>query len=131
MLDDFHGADNVELCSRGGKRLSRIGAVIDLQPRFACMGPGDADDPLGRINPRHPRAIFSQCLAEQPSAATDIEQRKPLKAARAVRLARQLVKNIAQAQWIDLVQRPHGAPRVPPRRAKAFEPLEIGRVNGS
>jgi hypothetical protein len=89
----------------------------------------------GGIDPDHLGAEPRERLAQQPGAAADIEDAQAGKAVQAFDVALELaaggVADIGQPQRIDLVQRGHLAPGVPPLVRQFREFGDFGRIDRS
>jgi aspartate kinase len=132
MLNDLHGQDNIEDPALGRKLLSGDAPVIDGKVCFCGMVLRGLDVVLRRIDRGHAGAKPGEGFRENAGAAPYIEDRQPLERGRRAPVARpplegkvlaQEFAQIGDTDRVELVQRSHGAIRIPPLRA---EPVETG-----
>ena len=121
MLEKLHARDHVELarvlrCVFLGARVLVDHIGLALQE----MQLGDAQRFLGQVDAGHPRAARRHRLGEDAAAAADIEDAL-------ARKCRSLV-DPAEAQRIDVVQRPEFAVWIPPPVRELAELLELCRI---
>src|SRR5262245_49568596 len=81
---------------------------------------GDLQRLVGEVDARDPRARARHRLGEDAAAAADVEHVLPFE--------RRVLLDPAQAQRVDLVQRPELALRVPPAVGQVTEFAQLGGV---
>src|SRR4051812_142125 len=121
VLEELHAGDDVEGARMfGGVFLGACVRVDDVGLALQQVELGDAQRFLGEIDAGHRGAARRHRFGEDAAAATDIEH--PLAGER-----RALV-DPAQAQRVDVVQRPEFALRVPPPVRELVNLLDLGRA---
>ena len=138
MLDNFHREHNIEDDALGREFLGGNAAVIDGKVCFRGMVLGGLDVVPRRIDRGHAGAKPGQGFRENAGAASYIEDRQALERDRRTPIARRSVEQKVLAQKlaqigdtdrVELVQRSHGAIRIPPLRAEPVETGDLVRID--
>src|SRR6185436_1062749 len=121
VFEQFHAGHDIEAAGRsflqffGGNQL-----VSNGQPALEQVQLRDPEGFFRKVDAGHIGAEARHRLAQDSAAAADVEHALAGEMRQAV--------DPAQAQWIELVQRPEFALRVPPAVRELAEFRELGRV---
>ncbi len=133
VLDHFHGQHHIKAFARAGESLGCRDPVVDRKAATLRVQRRGLDVVWRRIGPHHRGAEPRQRLAQNPSAAADIENADAIEARRMTGIATELpahrIANIAEPDWIEFMQHRHLSARVPPFSGKPGEAVDLGGID--
>src|SRR5690606_34431973 len=134
MLDDFHRQNNVERFTRICEVLGGGRPVVDRHAGLGRVKLCHLNVCLGRVCTNNFGAKAGQRLAQKAAAAANIEDAQSFewlcRAWVTAKTCRDLIANIGEANWIELVQRTEFSVRIPPLSCQRGEPLDFAGVDG-
>src|SRR5690606_9122178 len=109
--------------------------VVDVQAGGARVPFGHIDARRREVDPGYRGAEAGERLAQEAAAAADVEcaqaGERPIAQRIAPELRTDAVAHVADAHWIELVQRCERARLVPPMLRQPREALEFGRLDAA